>query len=148
MKTDLLDKKIINCLIKDSRLSYRKIAQQTGVSVATIMHHVKHLEDEKLIKKYTTLVDYEHLGYDIEVIIEITISKGKLFMVEKKIASNPSVYAVYDTTGESDAIIIARFANRRKMDNFIKKIQVYDFVERTHTKLILNTIKEEQMRLI
>jgi DNA-binding Lrp family transcriptional regulator len=147
MKIDLLDKKIINCLLSDSRLSYRKIAQKTGVSVATVMHHVKRLEECKVIKKYTTLVNYELLGYDIEIILEITISKGKLFMVEKKIASNPNVYAVYDTTGMSDAIIIARFANRRNMDNFIKKIQTYDFVERTHTKLILNTIKEEQMKI-
>ena len=29
------------------------------------------------------------------------------------------------------------------MDNFLKKIQTYDFVERTETKLILSTMKEE-----
>jgi len=140
-----IDKEIINNLILDSRLSYRKIAKKLKVSVATIMHHVKRLEKERIIKKYTTKIDYEKLGYDIEVLIDIKISKGKLFLVEKKIASNPNVFAVYDTTGEYDATIFARFKNRRKMDNFLKKIQTYDFVERTHTKLILNTIKEEQM---
>ena len=140
-----IDKEIINNLILDSRLSYRKIAKKLKVSVATIMHHVKRLEKERIIKKYTTKIDYEKLGYDIEVLIDIKISKGKLFLVEKKIASNPNVFAVYDTTGEYDATIFTRFKNRRKMDNFLKKIQTYDFVERTHTKLILNTIKEEQM---
>jgi len=142
---DELDKEIINSLLIDSRQSYRKLAKKLKVSVATIMHRVNKLEKEDIIKRYTAKINYEKLGYDIEVLIDIKISKGKLFLVEKKIASNPNVFAVYDTTGADDAVILARFPNRRKMDNFLKNIQTYDFVERTHTKLILNTIKEDQM---
>ena len=142
---DELDKEIINSLLIDSRLSYRKLAKKLKVAVATVMHRVNKLEKENIIRKYTSKIDYEKLGYDIEVLIDIKISKGKLFLVEKKIASNPNVFAVYDTTGADDAVILARFKNRRMMDNFLKKIQTYDFVERTHTKLILNTIKEDQM---
>lgn len=142
---DELDKEIINSLLIDSRMSYRKLAKKLKVAVATIMHRVNKLEKEDVIQKYTAKINYEKLGYDIEVLIDIKISKGKLFLVEKKIASNPNVFAVYDTTGADDAVILARFTNRRNMDNFLKKIQTYDFVERTHTKLILNTIKEDQM---
>ncbi|MBL7054806.1 Lrp/AsnC family transcriptional regulator [Candidatus Woesearchaeota archaeon] len=147
LKIDNLDKEIIRILIDDSRLSYRRIAKKLKVSAATIINRVKRLEKEKIIKGYTAKVDYEKLGYDIDVLIEIKISKGNLFLVEKKIASNQNVIAVYDVTGESDAVILARFTTRRKMDNFLKKIQTYDFVERTHTKLILNTIKDDRMRL-
>jgi len=145
MKLDETDMKILNILIEDSRLSMRQIAKKAGVSVATVMHHIRRLEDERIIKKYTAKIDYEKIGYDIEVVIEIRISKGKLFEVEKKIASHPNVFAVYDITGASDAIIIARFPTRRKMDNFLKKLQTFEFVERTETKLVLNTIKEENM---
>ena len=94
-----------------------------------------------IIKKYTANIDYEKLGYDIPVIIELKITKGKLFEVEKKISKNPNVSFVYDTTGELDATLIARFKTRRAMDNFLKHIQAYDFIERTNTKLILNVIK-------
>jgi len=109
------------------------------------MHHIRKLEKDGVIKKYTSKIDYEKAGYDIEVIIEIRISKGKLFEVEKKIATDPNVFAVYDMTGEFDAALLARFRNRREMDNFLKKLQTYEFVERTETKLILNTIKEESI---
>jgi DNA-binding Lrp family transcriptional regulator len=84
------------------------------------------------------------LGYDIKVIIQLRISKGKLFEVEKKISRNSSVFAVYDVTGDFDAIILARFKSRKAMDTFLKEIQTYDFVERTHTSFILNTMKENQ----
>ena len=103
------------------------------------------LEKEKVIEKYTAKLDYEKIGYDVEVMIELRISKGRLFEVEKKIAAHPNVFAIYDVTGAYDAVILARFPTRRQMDNFLKKIQTYEFVERTETKLILNTIKEENI---
>ena len=145
MKLEETDKKILNIIVENSRLSLRQIAKKADVSVATVMHHLNKLENERIVKKYTSKLDYEKIGYDVEVIIEIRISKGKLFEVEKKIASNPNVFAIYDVTGAFDAVILARFPTRRQMDNFLKKIQTYEFVERTETKLILNTIKEENI---
>ena len=109
------------------------------------MNHLNRLEKEGIIKKYTAKLDYEKIGYDVEVMIDIRISKGKLFEVEKKISAHPNVFAVYDTTGSFDAVVLARFPSRRKMDSFLKKIQTYDFVERTETKLILRTMKEENI---
>src|SRR3989344_2212043 len=146
MKHDELDKQIMNLLLENSRLSYRQIAKKLKVSAATIMNRTKLLEKGGVIKNYTISIDYEKVGFDIEAIIEMRISKGKLIEVEKKIATNPNVFAVYDITGDFDAIILARFENRRKLDTFLKKIQTYDFVERVFTKIILNTLKEQQLK--
>ena len=144
---DKTDKAILNTLIDNSRLSYRQIAAKIGVSVATVLNRVKNLEESGIIKKYSVALDYEKLGYDVEVLIDIRISKGKLYEVEKKILKHPNVYAVYDNTGHFDATIIARFSTRRAMDNFLKHIQSFDFVERTETKLILKTMKEEGIKI-
>ena len=139
MEISETDRKILGVMIANSRLSLRDIAKKIGVSVATVMHHVKSLEDAGIIKGYTAKIDYEKSGYDIEVIIEIRISKGKLIEVERKIATHPNVFAIYDITGTFDAVILARFKSTRQMDAFLKKIQSYEFVERTETKLILKT---------
>lgn len=147
MEIDKKDQDIINVLINDSRLSYRKIAKKVDLSVATVLNRIKRLEKENIIKGYSAIVDYEKLGYDVWVIIQIRISKGKLFDVEQKIATHPNVFIVYDHTGDFDATIVAKFKSRKLMDNFLKKIQTYDFVERTETKLILNTLKEDQIKL-
>ena len=147
MELDKTDKKILNVVIENSRLSLRQIAKKLGVSVATVMHHLNRMEDEKIIKKYTAYPDYEKIGYDVEVVIEIRISKGKLLEVEKRLAVHPNVFGIYDVTGAFDAVVLARFRNRRQMDNFLKKIQTYEFVERTETKLVLQTIKEENIHV-
>ena len=147
MELDNVDKEIINALIIDSTLSYREVAKKVKVSVATVMNRVNKLKKEGIIKRYTTIIDYDKIGFDVEVLIEVRISKGKLFQVEKEIAHHPNVFAVYDLTGNFDAAILARFKNRKSMDAFLKKIQTYDFVERTNTRLILNTIKEKQIEV-
>ena len=143
MQLSETDRKILNILVDDSRLSLRQIAKKASVSVATVMHHIKKLEKESVIKKYTSKLDYEKIGYEILVMVEIRVSKGKLFEVEKKVATHPNVFAVYDITGPFDSLVLARFYTRRQLDSFIKKLQGYEFVERTETKFILNTIKDE-----
>tara|TARA_Y100000310_G_scaffold286814_1_gene311300 strand:+ start:1054 stop:1500 length:447 start_codon:yes stop_codon:yes gene_type:complete len=143
MAIDKTDTKILNVILENSRLSYREIAKKVGVSVVTILKRVKRLNKEKIIKSYTAELDYEKLGYDVHVMIKLRIAKGMLFEVEKKIAKNSHVFAVYDITGAFDSIVIAKFKTRRSLDSFLKKIQTYDFVERTETSMILNTIKEK-----
>lgn len=134
--------KILNTLCSNSRMSFRQIAKKHGISTGTVMSRIRAMEKSGAIKAYSAMLDYEKLGYDITVIIEMKISKGKLFEVENKIATHPNVKAVYDVTGTSDAVVIATFKNRREMDRFLKKLQTFDFVEKTETKLVLNILKD------
>ena len=147
-KIDDLDTKILNSLILNAKQSYRKLAKSLHVSVGTIMKRVRELENKGIIKGYSTKIDYEKLGYDFKVIVEVRVSKGKLFEAENKISLSKEVFGVYDQTGAFDATLIARFKNRRSLDEFIKKLQKLEYVERTETKFILNTIKEENQKLI
>ncbi len=144
---DATDRAIVNALMDDARQSLREIAKKVGVSVATVMHRLRELEHSGIINRYTLDLDYEKLGFDVQVIIQLIVSKGKLFEVEKKIASHANVSAVYDVTGGHDVLVIAKFPTRRSMDSFLKNIQTYDFVERTETKLILNVVKESPVRV-
>ena len=143
MNIDETDKKILNVLLENAKFSLRESAKKVGVSVVTVLKRVILLEKEKIIRAYTTELDYELLGYDVHAIISIRIAKGKLFEVEKKIAIDSHVFAVYDVTGDVDCVLVTKFKTRKDLDRFLKKMQSYDFVERTETKLILNTIKEK-----
>src|SRR3989339_1288333 len=118
-KVDVIDRRILNLLMQDSRQSSRQMASQLKTSAATVLSRMQKLEKSGVIKKYSALANYEKLGYDVEVVINIKISKGKLFQVEKKIAVHPNVFAVYDVTGDYDVVVIARFQNRRALDAFL-----------------------------
>jgi Lrp/AsnC family transcriptional regulator for asnA, asnC and gidA len=57
------------------------------------------------------------------------------------LSKNPSVYAVYDVTGDSDVLIFTRFRSRDELSKFVKSVLGNPYVLRTNTRLILTTIK-------
>ena len=143
---DELDIEILKKLSEDGRISLRQLAKDLGnKSPVTIKNHVEKLENKGIITDYGVNIDYEKLGFDIIAIIELTISKGKMLEVEQDIAKLPNVFAVYDITGEYDALILARFKNRGDLSKMIKKIHTSPFVERTNTHMVLNVIKENSL---
>jgi len=142
-RLDEVDKAILKELISNARLSFREIAKRVGVSTATVANKVRKMEEEGVIRGYTALVDLEKLGYDVTALIEVVISKGKVADVEEEIAKMPNVQAVYDVTGQSDAIVLARFKSRAELSKFLKKLLSMEYVERTITHVVLNVKKEE-----
>jgi DNA-binding Lrp family transcriptional regulator len=140
---DETDVKILKNLLSDARMSYRKVAEEIGVSPPTVLARVEKLESEGIIKSYSTLLDHEKLGYDLTAIIEITATKGKIVDLERQIAKFPNVCAVYDITGLTDMMVVAKFKNRKDLSNFVKKDISLPYVERTNTHVVLITVKED-----
>lgn len=143
MQLDETDVKILKVLVTDARLSSRQVAKQCGMSIGTVLSRVRKLQEEGIIKGYTALLDQERLGYELTVVTEITVSKGRLLEMENEIARIPNVCCVYDLTGLSDAAIIAKFKSREDLSKFTKKLLSLPYVERTNTHVVLTTIKED-----
>jgi DNA-binding Lrp family transcriptional regulator len=140
---DEIDIRILRKLISDARLSYRNIAEQIGVSPPTVLARVEKLERNKIIKSYSALLDHEKLGYDLTAIIEVTAIKNKVVEVERVLSKYENVCAIYDITGLTDMIIVAKFRNRKELSNFVKKELSIPSVQRTNTHLVFTTVKED-----
>ena len=142
MELNETDKKILKSLLEDARFSSRQIAKNVGVSVGTVLSRIKKMEDIGIIKGYSAILDHEKLGYELTVVTEITVSKGRLVEMENEIAKNPNVCGVYDVTGLTDAVIIAKFKSRDDLGKFTKNLLALPYVERTNTHVVLTTVKE------
>ena len=140
---DDTDKKIIAEYLKDARISYREVAKRLHLAVGTVLTRTKKLENDGIIESYSAVLNHDKLGYEIIAISEITVSKGKLTEVENAIAKLSPTCAVYDVTGENDVILISKFKSRDEMSNFTKKLLSMSNVERTNSRIVLNTIKED-----
>ena len=140
---DDIDRKLIGELLKNSKRSYRELARAIGVSAATVINRVQRLESSGVIKDYSTRLDHERLGYELTVITEIIVSKGKLLETDAEIAKIPNVCAVYDITGQTDAMVVAKFMSRSSLSEFTKKLLSMPYVERTNTHVVLTTVKED-----
>lgn len=143
MKFDDTDKKILGYLQVDARSSARQLALKLGVSTLTVLTRIKKLEKEKIIKGYSARLDDEKLGYDLTAIIEIKAKPGKIIETENKIADHQNVISVYDVTGTTDMIVLAKFQNREELSIFVKKISSETCIDNTISHIVLNTIKED-----
>ncbi len=139
---DDTDYSILRELRANCRRSYRELAQVLGMSPAALIERIKRIEKQGIIKKYSADIDFTKLKYEFTAFINVRINKGALLEVQRKIASLPSVAAVYDVTGDYDSLVYALCKNRSEMSQLIKKINKIEEVQRTNTTLSLNVIKE------
>ena len=142
-RIDHLDKRILARVLQDGRVSFRQLASELHVSTTTVASRVARLEKAKIIGRYSAVVDFQRLGYELTVVTEILVSKGKLIEMEQEIAKLPNVCAVYDVTGEIDAIVISKCRNREELSHFTKSLLAMHFVERTNSHVVLTTVKED-----
>jgi len=142
MDIDKIDEKILKNLMVDARVSARQLALKLGMSTVTILSRIKKLEKEKIIRGYTALIDHEKLGYDLTAIIEVVANKN-IVDIEEKVSKIENVCAVYDITGSTDTIIIAKFKERSKLSEFVKSLSAMANVDNTITHVVLNTTKED-----
>ncbi len=145
---DEVDLKIIRALNANARKSYRDIAKELDLSLTTVSKRIKRLEEQKVILGYAPILDQDKLGFDITAIIGIKVLHGKIIETERMLAKDPDVYAVYDSTGDWDAIVQARFRTRTDLNAFVKKVLEYEDVEKTYTQVVLNVTKDEKRILI
>jgi DNA-binding Lrp family transcriptional regulator len=141
---DETSKKVLEEYLKDSTQSFREIARKIEVSSGTVASRVKDMEEKGIIKKYTTLLDYEKLGYELTAVTEIIVSEGMMIEVGENISNIRQTIGVYNVTGDSDILVIAKFKSRQDLSDFTKTILKMAHVVRTRTHVVLNTLKEEQ----
>jgi DNA-binding Lrp family transcriptional regulator len=144
---DDTDVKILGMLCRNAKTPVRDIAKAVGVSIGTVHNKIKRLEKEGYIRSYTANVDWNKLGYSITAIIEVVVSGGKLVEIEKKLSEFSNVLSVYDVTGESDVIILAKFKSHEELSAFTKSLLSIQNVDRTNTHIVLTIIKESKCLL-
>jgi Lrp/AsnC family transcriptional regulator, regulator for asnA, asnC and gidA len=140
---DETDEKILKNLMVDARISARQLALKLGMSTVTILSRIKKLEKMKIIKGYSALIDHEKIGYALTAVIEMIAKNDKIIDIENEISKFENVCGVYDITGSTDTIIIAKFKERNELSKFVKDLASIPNVENTITHVVLNTTKED-----
>jgi Lrp/AsnC family transcriptional regulator for asnA, asnC and gidA len=138
-----LDFQIIKSLTEDSRLSLNKIAGKLGTSVSTAQKHIERLEKKGVLKGYTAIVDPVKLGYAVTAVVFVQVEGGRLLDVEREIAKEGNVLAVYDITGDYDAALITKFRDNSGLNAFIKRLLSMPHIKRTVTNVAFNVVKED-----
>jgi Lrp/AsnC family leucine-responsive transcriptional regulator len=75
MKLDRYDRRILEELQQDGRLSNQDLAERIGLSPSPCLRRVRTLEEDGLITGYRALVDARKLGFTLHAIIHIAMDR-------------------------------------------------------------------------
>ena len=139
---DEVDRTLLSELRRNCRGSYREIAKRVGISPAALIDRMNKLEKCGMIKGYAASLDFLKLGYEFMGLVRIAIEPGYLPEVEEKISKIRGVYAVYDVTGDYDAVAFVIARTRTEFSSLIKKMLGVPHVRKTNTDTVLNVVKD------
>ena len=138
---DELDRRIIDLLARDARVSNRQIAEQLGVTEGTIRGRVKRLEQENCIR-FTAITNVAFAGAPKVVLIGIHAVHGELQALSQRIAAMPEIRCVIITLGRYDILAIGLFtALEDVLDVANNKILSLPGVRHVETSIAVKTLK-------
>ena len=143
LSIDEIDRKILKLLLQDARFSYREIARQTKLSTTTVIERLRKLRTNGVITGYSVNLDSKKLGFGLTAIIEIVGRKLMLLKTVEKMKQLPNVYAIYHTTGDVDVIVVAKFQTIDELQSFLGNLYQIMEIQRSETRIVLSTIKED-----
>jgi DNA-binding Lrp family transcriptional regulator len=144
-KLDALDRKILNLLQVEGRLSNSELAKRVNLSPPAAHARVKRLEQEGFIQQYAALVDRHRLGFDNLCFVEFSLqlhSAEQIQAILATVKSWPEVLECHNVTGEYDYLLKVAVRNTRALESFVsQKMIPLQGVARLHTSLVLKEVK-------
>jgi Lrp/AsnC family leucine-responsive transcriptional regulator len=141
MSIDVLDMNIIKCLIEDGRRTYRSIAEEVGVSEATIKNRIDGLLGKGVIQKFTVVLDYHKLGRDIKSFIGLKVQPAKLSSIVEHMRGHPDVHVLYRTSGDVDLLFEVIFERMEDLNTFLENELALDGILGTVVTIVIGPYK-------
>jgi len=103
---DETDRKILEELQRDGRISFRELGRRIGLSGSAVIERVRRMEAGKIITGYAALVDERKLGFPVKALTYMfTNFNNPDPYISDKIMAIPEVLRQWSITGDSDYCI-------------------------------------------
>ncbi|MES2626122.1 MAG: Lrp/AsnC family transcriptional regulator [Pseudomonadota bacterium] len=104
MALDRIDKRILEELQKDGRLSNLELADKVGLSASPCLRRVKQLEEAGLINGYVSLLNASKLGLKLMALVQISMDRhtpDRFEHFEAAVKTYPQILECILITGQS-----------------------------------------------
>jgi len=148
MKLDRYDRRILDELQRDGRVSNQELAERIGLSPSPCLRRVRALEDSGIIAGYRAVLDAKHLGLSLMALIHISMDKHtpeRFANFDKAVADLPEVMECLLITGQ-DADYQLKVVVR-DLDAFqallLEKITRIEGVSGVHSSFVLRRVVDK-----
>ncbi|MBU2967368.1 Lrp/AsnC family transcriptional regulator [Amphritea sp. 2_MG-2023] len=120
---DRTDRRILNLLQQDSRISNQALAEKVGLSPPACLRRVRRLREEVIMAE-VALINPRLVGRYINVIVEVEMVRDQLDIYDafkRKMDTIPEVTQCYQVTGEVDFMLILMVEDMESYERFTRQ---------------------------
>ena len=141
-RVDETDRKILEALFANARITTAELARQIGLSSPSTAERIKRLEESGVISGYSVVVDPGKLGLVLPVCLRIRPVPGQMQNVAKVLNELPEIVDCDRVTG--DDCYIAR-AHVESVDHMERLIDRLTPISMTNTSVIQSSPIERRL---
>ncbi len=142
---DTTDKKILNILQQNGRITNARLAQEVGLSPPAVLERVRRLESSGIIEKYVAILDRDLAGFGLQTIVMVCLSHhqiSSLQNVKERLTQMDEVLECHQLTGEVDFLLKVAVKDMHSYTDFVNnKLSGIPGIQNVKTSFILETLK-------
>lgn len=118
---DELDLQIITELANDSSISVPKLAKKLDVNASIVYSRIKRLVRQKIIERFTVVVDNRALGYEVKALAGLSMDTKKRDHIIKELFKIDGVMEIAEVTGRFDILVTMYSKSLEQMHKVISE---------------------------
>ena len=134
-----LDRRIVDLLAKDGRISYTDLGKALGMSTSAVHQRVRRLEQRGVVKGYTAKLDHRALGQHITAFLSITpIDPAAPDDIPDRLREITAIEECHSVAGDENYILKVRVETPTALEDLIAQVRAAAHVS-TRTTVVLST---------
>ncbi|MGF6555485.1 Lrp/AsnC family leucine-responsive transcriptional regulator [Pseudomonas sp. S30_BP2TU TE3576] len=144
MNLDSYDRKILNLLQVNNRISQRELAEEVNLSPSAVNRRIAALESAGVIQFNVSIVDPALVGRPITIIVEVKLENERLDLldeIKKRFTSCPQVQQVYYVTGDFDFLLVMNVRDMSEYEQLTRELFFFGNIKQFKTFVAMQNNK-------
>ncbi|WP_040604297.1 Lrp/AsnC family transcriptional regulator [Sagittula stellata] len=142
---DAPDRKLLDQLQRNSKVSIQSLADTIGVSTASVQRRMRSLREAGVIQREVAILDPKPLGLGITAIVAIELERDRLDQIDtfkRKAREDRQVTHCYCIAGDADFVLVVMAADMADYEAFTHRFFFADKnVRKFRTSIVVSTEK-------
>ena len=133
---------VLSCLRQNSRQALKDLSRKTRIPISTIYEKIKK-NSNNLVKKYTTLIDFNKLGYTTRANIAIRVDPKDKDALSEHLQKSFNVNSLYRINNGYDYLVEVVFRHIKEMEDFLEHMDANYKIKEKKVFYIIDEIEKE-----
>lgn len=138
---DDTDRRLIEALQDDARLSYRALGRRIGLSQPAVADRVRRLEEAGVVTGYRAHIDRGRAGLSITAFLRVTCTGDRFQAIHRLARELPAVLECHHVSGEACFMVKVAEASLSGLERIIDRFREHG---ETVSSVVLSSVVEDK----